>query len=150
MRLTALVLAAALVACGEFGPGSDLPPGAYALESVDGQDLPFVLQDDDEVGLWVLHADTVFVLGGGKAERRRVIELTGSMYQADTVMNDRHETNYRFVDDQLQVGYFDCPPNALCTPIPTGDIIPDGFTLHVWYSQPQGIGFFRRVGSFFR
>lgn len=137
---------AALAGCGEFGPGADVPRGAYGLESVDGGALPFVMRDDAEVGRWVLLADTLFVLGGGKAKYHRVTEVTGSSFMADTVMDQRGETNYRLVDGRIEVGFFDCPINALalCTPFKTGELIDRGFRLQVGFVLFTAVGTYRR------
>lgn len=140
-RLAALAL---LVGCGVLGPGPDVPRGAYGLESVDGAALPFVLRDDDEVGRWVLHADTLRVLGGGRAEYHWIVEVTGSAYMADTVMDQRGETSYRLVDGRFEVGFFDCPINALCTPYKTGELISGGFRLQVGMITFTSMGTYRR------
>ena len=142
--LRLLVPVGLLIGCGTE-PRSDLLPGAYVLETVEGSALPVVLQDDAEVGRWVLHADTIFILGAGRAERRRVVQVTGNDYMADTLMNDRRETNYRLTNGILEVGYFSCPPNALCTAIPAGSLLPDGFTLDVGLLGGPPSGMFRRA-----
>jgi hypothetical protein len=145
MRRILLLLGAAIAGCGDFGPGTDLPRGAYVLESVNGNALPFVIEDDAELGRWVLHADTMFVRGGGRAERRRRIEVTGSRFLGDTVMQERWETTYRLVNGRLEVGYFECPINAICTAIVTGEIVPNGFRLPVGLVISAGDGVFRRA-----
>ena len=144
-RVMACALAL-LTGCGlGFGPGPDLPKGAYVLQSVDGNALPFTMRDDEEVGRWVLHADTLFILGGGRAEWRRVIEVTGSTFQADTIMDSRNETTYRVVDDRVDVGFFDCPINAVCNRFKTGEIIPGGFTLPMGLIMTSGTGVYLRT-----
>jgi hypothetical protein len=59
-------------------------------------------------------------------------------------MDERRETNYRLMNGTLEVGYFTCPPNALCTAIPTGALLPDGFVLHVGLLGGPPVGMFRR------
>lgn len=147
MRLTAVAgigALAVLAGCGEFGPGADVPRGAYGLESVNGGALPFVMRDDAEAGRWVLRADTIFVLGGGRAGYHRITEVTGSSFMADTVMDQRGETNYRLVDGRIEVGFFDCPVNALCTPFKTGELIDRGFRLQVGFVLFTAVGTYRR------
>jgi hypothetical protein len=148
MRIVSLVsgiAAAAMTACGNFGPRSDLPRGAYVLESVGGSALPFTLRDDAEAGRWVLHADTLLVLGGGKAENRRVIEVTGSTLQRDSVRHSIRQTEYRLVDGQLEVGSFDCPMYVSCTQFKMGEIIPGGFCLPVGLVTFSAMGVYRRA-----
>lgn len=144
--LSGLLLLGALGGCLDMGPGRDVPRGAYALASVDGSALPFVMRDDAEVGRWTLRADTIFIRGGGRAERIRFVEVSGSTFQADTVMEVRHETNYRVLeDDRIEVGFFDCPINALCTPFATGAIIPGGFTLTVGMVTFAAVGVYLKA-----
>ena len=140
-----LALAGVLSGCGLVsGPGADVPRGAYHLATVDGNALPFTMRDDEEVGRWVLRADTIVIHGGGKAERRRVIEVTGSVHMADTVMRTAHQTDYRVSGSRIEVGFFDCPINALCTPFASGEIRPGGFSLHVGLVTFTALGIYVR------
>jgi len=145
MRVFALLLLGALSGCLDMGPGRDIPRGAYALSSVDGNPVPIVIRDDDEVGRWILRADTIFIHGGGRAERRRLVEVTGSPLQPDALMDGRQETSYRVLDGIIEIGFVDCPINAICTAFSTGEIMSDGFTLTVGLITSSGAGIYRRV-----
>ena len=141
--LGALVMAG-LMAC-DAGPAVDLVPGVYVLSSVDGAAPPVVLRDDDGMGQWVLTSDTIFVFGGGRADRRTRIDISANPVVGDTVVNDRLTTNYRLIEGRLEVGYFPCPSNANCTPVPSGDLLLNGFTLELAFAFSEA-----RTGVYLR
>lgn len=59
-------------------------------------------------------------------------------------MDQRGETNYRLVEGRIEVGFFDCPINALYTPFKTGDLIDGGFRLQVGMVVFTSFGTYRR------
>lgn len=47
-------------------------------------------------------------------------------------------------DGRIEVGFFDCPVNALCTPFATGELIDRGFRLQVGFVLFTAVGTYRR------
>ena len=130
-----LLLAALSLGCADSTAPEPIH-SFYVLESVNGQPLPAVLSPLPEESISVLSATLEFDSKDHVtwAERRR--ELSNNVPR-ETVYTTR--LDYRRDGPTVEIGYFDCPPNALC-PLFTGVFIDTKLHLTVgWFSPTDPI-----------
>lgn len=128
-----LVLAPLSLGCRD----STAPPltyTSYSLESVNGQPLPAVigLKPIPEESISVVSA-TLQIYSNDRVEwveRRRELTNNGPV---ETVFTRQFE--YRRDGDNVQIGNFDCPPDALCA-VYSGVIIDSKLHLTVGRFSP--------------
>lgn len=116
----AAVLAAS--ACRE-GTAPSAAAGTYVLREIAGVALPVTYYSAPD-GTYAVVADTIELDGSGGAYRTFLVEVTRSIYHADTVYGARHPAQYRVDGTRIEIGSFQpCPDNAICAANDTGQLV---------------------------